>query len=271
MQTGAHQPRERRAWRKDGSHRGASPSGHLAQEALADQSDGEIDPFLRMQFDLMQPVIDSLTDMRQPVTQSLAEAMARTLRASQEPIRQAFLARSFNALARLASQLRPDALSDAVGEVSDYAVLLHALEQPSALAVLQEDDPHAEARLRDLELRKMILESDGGTISVDEVAQRLGVTRQAVDKRRRAGRLLALPIGFSRYAYPVWQFGPSGMLPGFEEVLAELSSVDPWTRAAFFLGENTYLDGERPLDEIRRGNVERVRRAAWAMGEQGAA
>ena len=60
------------------------------------------------------------------------------------------------------------------------------------------------------------------------------------------------------------------MLPGLEDVLAELSLPDPWTQAAFFLSPNTYLGGQRPIDELRRGNLDEVRRAAWAMGEQGA-
>jgi hypothetical protein len=94
--------------------------------------------------------------------------------------------------------------------------------------------------------------------------------RQAVDRRRQAGKKLALPVGRHRYVYPAWQFGPSGMLAGFVEVLAELRLADPWSQAAFFLGENTYLDGRRPLDVIRGGNVEAAQRAAWAMREQGA-
>jgi hypothetical protein len=52
--------------------------------------------------------------------------------------------------------------------------------------------------------------------------------------------------------------------------LAEFGISDPWTRAAFFLSANTTLAGARPLDELRLGNVEAVRRAAWSYGQHGA-
>ncbi len=205
------------------------------------------------------------------VTRGLAEATARILKVGEQPLRAAFLARVLNALARLTPEVGDRILGDAAGAPSDYAVLLRALEAPDVVAALRRDDPLAAARLRGLEMRAQILEAEGGTLTAEVVSKLLGITRQAVDKRRRAGRLLALSLGRRGYVYPAWQFGPSGALPGFEEVLAEFQIRDSWTKAAFFLGENTYLDGETPLVELRRGNVAAVRRAASAFGEHGAA
>ena len=42
-------------------------------------------------------------------------------------------------------------------------------------------------------------------------------------------------------------------------------------RAAFFLSGDPRLNGATPLEELRRGNIEAVRRAASAYGEHGAA
>jgi hypothetical protein len=39
----------------------------------------------------------------------------------------------------------------------------------------------------------------------------------------------------------------------------------------FFLAKNVRLDGDRPLDRLRRGDVDPVVRAARAFGEHGAA
>jgi hypothetical protein len=232
------------------------------------------DQSLQMRLERASPLFSTLAcsvaDMPHPINRNLIESMARLMILSQEPLYAAFLARSFNALARLTPKLGPDALGEAIGEPSDYEVLLRALAEPTALEAFGEG-PLMEARLRDLELRTTIQEAEGGVLTVEEVAQLLGVTRQAIDKRRRAGRLLALPVGQHRNVYPAWQFKQGGVLEGFEEVLAELSMPDPWTQAAFFLGENSSLNGQRPLDELRRGNIEAARRAAWAMGEQGAA
>jgi hypothetical protein len=132
-------------------------------------------------------------------------------------------------------------------------------------------EPLAAAFARGWQLRAQLLQAEGGTLTVTEVARRLGLTRQAVEQQRRAGHLLALPTERRRYAYPAWQFTPDGVLPGLVDTLADLQVRSPWMRAAFFLGRNVYLDGASPLGELRRGRVAAVRRAAQAYGEHGAA
>jgi hypothetical protein len=232
------------------------------------------DSALNARFERAVPLFSSLActvaDTQRPLNRGFIDSLANLIPLSEEPLYAAFLARSFRALAKLTPKLDLTALGEALGEDTDFEVLLRALAEPNALAVLSEGSL-AEMRLRDLEFRKTIQEAEGGVLSVEEVARLLGISRQAVDKRRQKGRILALPVGDHRYVYPAWQFSQTGMLDGFEQVLAELSLPDPWTQAAFFLGENALLDGQRPLDELRRGNVESTCRAAWAMGEQGAA
>jgi len=187
-----------------------------------------------------------------------------------DPLRVAFLVRCLRGLARLAPTLDPDTLCAATSAGTDLAALLQALEAPAALEALTDEDPLTEARLRDVEVREGIRHAEGGLISAEAVGRRLGVTRQAIDRRRRAGSLLALPVAAHRYGYPAWQFVDTRVLPGLEEVLPALNVRDPWTIAGWFLGENSLLDGERPLDVLRGGNVTSVRRAAALFGEQGA-
>jgi hypothetical protein len=129
----------------------------------------------------------------------------------------------------------------------------------------------APARQRGLDARAQLLEAEGGTLTVREVANRLGIVQRAVEERRRAGQLLAFPMRRIRYVYPVWQFRSHGLLPGFEETLMALGTPNPWARAAFFLAKNVYLNGVSPLAELRRGHVADVLRAARADGEHGAA
>ncbi len=93
-----------------------------------------------------------------------------------------------------------------------------------------------------------------------------------MDNRRRAGRLLALTLGRRDYRYPLWQFSEGGVLPGLETVLKALSRLTPWMQAAFLLNGNYRLPrAERPLDALRRGEVEAVREAAQMYGAHGAA
>lgn len=226
---------------------------------------------LRDHCDVLEPILNLLVDTPRPLNRTLAEAIGRLLQAGEDPLRGAFLSRSCNALVRMSAALPAQALGEVVGEPSDYRVLLHALQEPETLSALEEDDPLAAARLRGLAVRAELLKAEGGVLSVNEVATRLGISRQAVDKRRRARQLLALPMGKSRYLYPTWQFAEKGVLSGLEEVLQAFQDDAPWSQAAFFLGENTILGGKRPLDELRRGNVAEVRRAAALLGEQIAA
>jgi hypothetical protein len=150
---------------------------------------------------------------------------------------------------------------------SGYELLWRLLEQPEALAALRPRDPLASARLRGLRLKRQILEAEGGTVTAEALAGALGMSRQAVDKRRRRGALIALSLGKRGLAYPVWQVG----LDGLPAVLRELHDLDPWTQAAFMLAPNRWLDGETPLTLLRRGEREGVVAAARLYGEQVAA
>jgi len=113
------------------------------------------------------------------------------------------------------------------------------------------------------------LGAEGGTVDVETAARALGISRQAVDRRRRANTLLGLPVGRRGYRYPLWQFVPSGVLPGLAPVLRQLAADGPWFSAAWLLGPNSRL-GTRPLDILRNGDSDAVMQAARAYGEEGA-
>lgn len=203
---------------------------------------------------------------------SVRDAMQRLLRAAEAPGKTAFVARAMNALATLADELDERSLANVAGTTSDYLVLVNALQQPEVAAIFKEDDPLLPARLRGLEARQQILEAEGGTMTVSEVAAMLGITRQAVEKRRKAGKLIALSLGKRGFAYPRWQFDAQGhVLAGLEETLCDVSERDGWTQAIFMLRPNTRLEYHRPLDELRQGNLAEVRRAARSYLEHGAA
>jgi hypothetical protein len=190
------------------------------------------------------------------------EAAARLLGVVNEhPERSAFVARVLNALARLTDTAEPQSFT---GTVSDYGALIRMLDRPEVLADLRLQDPLAPARLRGLRAREHLLSAHGGTCSGEELATILGVTRQAIDKRRRKGTLIGLSLGRRGYAYPVWQVD----LDGLPAVLTELREYEPWTQAAFMLTSNSFLDGETPLAALQRGEVDEAVTAARFYGEQ---
>jgi hypothetical protein len=127
------------------------------------------------------------------------------------------------------------------------------------------------ARAAGFEARGQLLRARGGSWSVKRVAAHLGLTRQAVDQRRRANKLIGPAVGRHGYRYPMWQFSGGGVVRGLEDVLAVLSPHDPWAQVIFMLSPSDRLDGAIPLDALREGQIEEVRNAAALFGEHGAA
>jgi hypothetical protein len=204
---------------------------------------------------------------------SLEQQAQKLLRHPAGSIDALFLTRALRAFEDLTRELPQDALSAAAAAPSDLEVVLRAMiaagEQLTRIE--RKRDPLALARLRGQQARLALLSAEGGTLSAGQVADLLGVSRQAVNKRRQAGRLLALPLGRHGFAYPAWQFTGDDVLAGLATILEKLADHDPWMQARFFLSASKRLDEGRPLDELRRGNVATVIAAAAAYGEHGAA
>jgi hypothetical protein len=200
----------------------------------------------------------------------IEEALAASWNRLRSPVQEVFLRRALNALVHL-GELTDPVLKTAISAPSDQGVVVRALQSPEALAPLKAVDPLLDARLRGITARQRLVESHGGALTADEAARLLKVTRQAVDKRRRNGQLLAVELGRRGYYYPAWQFGESGTLPGLESVLEALSDHDPWMQLAFFVAPNQRLDGKAPYQALAEGRLEAVLVAAQAYGEQGAA
>ena len=210
------------------------------------------------------------TEVAYPTT-DFKNSVERMVSVADRPVRQAFIDRALRAVARLSEDVSDQSLARCLSAPNDLALVVRALQDPSAIGVLRRDDPLASARLRGIAVKQKFLEAEGGCLSAEEVAKALRLTRQAVDKRRGTGKLIALSLGRRGYAYPSWQFSSSGTWPGLESILADLRSFDPWMQLAFFLGDNDRLKGRRPLDLLRTGRIEDAKQAALAYGEHGAA
>lgn len=205
-----------------------------------------------------------------PYDEEIEQALRSLVRAGDVSVRGVFVRRALRAVARLSQQMEEASLREAVAAPSDFGVLLAALQSEPGLAALSQDDPLAQARLRGIEARQRLLTAEGGTLGVQEVAAHLNLSRQAVYKRFRAGKLLAVDSGRHGQAFPAWQLVPGGILPGLEEVLATLADLDPWMKLAFFLEANAATGGKTPLAALRQGKLKDALRAARMHGEHGA-
>ena len=123
------------------------------------------------------------------------------------------------------------------------------------------------AMARGVFLRESAKQEDGGSISADEAARRLGISKTSVLKRLKNGQLLGWRETKQRAVrFPVWQFAEGGPLSGLSQVLSILSEspqIDDWGRVMFFLNPRDSLGGKRPLDALRAGNFSLVERLAW--------
>ena len=191
--------------------------------------------------------------------------------ASLAPLRAAFVARATQAVESWSLRLSGRELALAVAEPRNELVVLNALQRPEAWAGVLDHDPLAAAKARGIEKQRDLLAAEGGAAGVDELASALRISRQAVDKRRRAGKLLALPRGGHRWVFPAWQVARGRTVPGLEEVLAALGGRDPWSQLIFFLAPDRLLNNRSPLQALRGGDLAAVVRAAEGYGEQGLA
>ena len=183
----------------------------------------------------------------------------------------AFYSRVLRAFRRLENDLPSTLIDDATAAPSDKLVAVEALTSASETTQLIVEDPFIAAKLRGLKRKQQMLETAGGALTSEQAAEVLGISRQAVDKRRAAAQLLALTQGRRGYSYPSFQFEDGKPITGLEEVLAELKELDPWMQMVFFTSPNERLGDKTPLERLKKGLVSEVKAAATGFGEQGAA
>jgi hypothetical protein len=170
-----------------------------------------------------------------------------------------------------------DALSGVIGKHRDQdpttlARLVGVAFNLSIGARESREDKLARAVVRGLEARQQLAEAEGGSLSSEEVARLLRISKTAVLKRLDAGRLLAWREERLQAArFPYWQFDEHGQVrAGLEEVLAILNQderLDAWGKILFFLQEKGSLGKRRPLDLLRERKLKAVCLAARAYAE----
>jgi hypothetical protein len=135
-----------------------------------------------------------------------------------------------------------------------------------------EPDARAQALLEGVRIAQEDLRKAGGAYDLEQVRTLMqGVSRQAVDKRVQEGSLLAVPGPSNRRSYPTLQFNADGtIVEGLKAVCAALPTNNPWTILNFLAHPDDRLQGRKPIDVLKAGNVELVVEAARRLGQQGA-
>ncbi len=112
------------------------------------------------------------------------------------------------------------------------------------------------------------IEQSGGATAA-KAAELLGnVTRQAVEKRRERGRLLAVSAG-GEHLYPLFQFENAAVLEGLPDVLTAFRVRNGWTQLSVLISPQSALDGRSVVDALKQGDVDAAVGVAASFGETG--
>ena len=134
-----------------------------------------------------------------------------------------------------------------------------------------EPDARSRAILEGVRIAQRDLENAGGAYDLEQVRTLLrGISRQAIDKRVQEGALLAVPGPSNHRRYPTLQFNRDGsIVAGLKEVREALPVESAWAVLNFLTDPDDRLDGRKPIDLLRAGNVAQVVEAARLYGEPG--
>jgi hypothetical protein len=134
-----------------------------------------------------------------------------------------------------------------------------------------EPSSRAKALLKGLQIAQSDLKEAGGAYDLDQVRVLMnGISRQMVDRKVREGSLLAVPGPSNRRAYPTVQFTSDGtVVPGLKAMQDALPTDNPWAVLNFLVHPDPRLNGRKPIDLLKAGEIDLVVDAARRMGQQG--
>jgi hypothetical protein len=134
-----------------------------------------------------------------------------------------------------------------------------------------EPDARSRALLRGRKMAEANLLASGGAYNLEEVRTLMqGVSRQRIYKRVQDGSLLAVPGPSNNWHYPTVQFQADGsVVKGLRAVREALPTRNPWAVLNFLVQPDDRLNGRKPIELLKAGEIEDVVDAARSMGQQG--
>jgi hypothetical protein len=134
-----------------------------------------------------------------------------------------------------------------------------------------EPDARSRALLQGVRIAQQDLREAGGAYDLDQVRTLMhGISRQRVDRRVKERTLLAVPGPSNRRLYPTIQFNRDGsVVDGLKPVLEALPTRNPWSALNFLARPDHRLDGRKPIELLKQGEVATVVEAASRVAEQG--
>lgn len=171
----------------------------------------------------------------QPHDTAQYDAVSAMVRVSdRDPLHRIALNRALYALTDLIHQMDEASLERATSKPNHFEFLFEVLQSSLTVSEAKENAVY-QALLRGVRAKQQLLEMNGGCVGPGELGEVLGITRQAVDKQRRKGKLVAVQTSARGWLYPLWQVRDGRKIRGLEEVLDVLHGQEPWMVFQFFL------------------------------------
>jgi hypothetical protein len=183
-------------------------------------------------------------------------------------VRDAFRRRASHAVEQMAQSASLEALALALQAPTDFGAVASALGSSAIPQAARDLDPLADATARGIAERERLAARAGGLLSAGDVGRALGISRQAVDKRRRGNQLLAVRVA-GDWRYPAAQLDAEGQVISLLPTAladAAASGLTGWAMLDFLLTPDDALGGLRPLESLRHdgAGVKRLLAAAAA-------
>lgn len=158
-------------------------------------------------------------------------------------------------------ELEPEAAED----LRRLRVLLNSIEGAQVHARNLHVLEHARQRAGTI---KHDLVARGELVSADDLGKALGISRQAVHKAARSGRLFAVVAGSREHYFPTFLADQDLRANGLEDVLLILAGESGWSKWLFFTTRSGALGDTTPLEALRQRRHEAVQIAARAYLER---
>ena len=174
-------------------------------------------------------------------------------------VREIFVRRTHAWAQNLADVVPAEVLAEALERPSARSAILHVLSTVPADAEKSEAERLRERALeRAILVREQLREEAGGLHPTSWVVDRLGVTRQSVDRYRKEGTLLAVetPQG---YLFPACQFTADGIVPGLSDVLDAMHEGSFWETLAGLVTASPLLGGNSVIEALQTAQASEER------------
>ena len=125
-------------------------------------------------------------------------------------------------------------------------------------------NPLEQAKERGKKYRETSIQA---AFSSKEVTNLLKISDEDLARLHQSNKIVFLDDG-NHHVYPKCQFDGDKIIDGIDRVIAELPIIEGWTQLIFLESGDPYLQGDKPIDRLRSGDISVVVLAAGNYGRQ---